>query len=240
MSTNFKFMSRLLPGWVWVFLGIHGLLVVANVVTFAMTRWFGFSPMSVFRLSDEANVPTWWSSIQWFLVGLVFSAMAFCLMERRNWRTWGICFPAAIFFFLSLDETASLHERVGKVWEAWGMTGLRTGTWVAICVPLFLVVLVMAVVAIWPQLKSHRSAMVKMGSGIALLLASAVGVELLANFFGDNTIGVNICVVIEELGEMCSTTLILWGALQWAAEKNIRIAFATPPNPIFVVDRRQA
>jgi len=67
---------------------------------------------SRFNLNDEANIPTWYSTVLLFSVSL--SSFIIFQMEqkfeniesgRRFWLGFG-----AVYFFLSLDEAARIHE----------------------------------------------------------------------------------------------------------------------------------
>jgi hypothetical protein len=128
-----------------------------------------------------------------------------------------------MFAFLSLDEVAMLHEQIG---HAWGPRSVRTGMWVVICLPIFLVALIIVARGIWPLLRDHPSALWRFAIGLALFLASAVGVELLANLYPDGSLAVHICVLIEETGEMLAHTILLWGAVDWAQQRGIRLSIA--------------
>ncbi len=220
-----NYMANMPPRWVWIFLGVNALMVVGNVVTFLLSRLFHLEPISLFRLSDEANIPTWWSSMQLLMIAQVLGVMAYYLVDRRNWRTWGLWLAVAVFAFLSMDELAVIHERIG---HAWGPRALRTGMWVPILTPVFVMVVVLVGRAIWPILRPYPAVMKRLAAGIILLLVSAVGIELIANFFEDQSMAVNICVIFEEFGEMCAGTLMLWAAVDWMHLSGIRLAVRQP------------
>jgi hypothetical protein len=60
------------------------------------------------RLDAEANLPTWFSSLQFALAGAACLAVA--VARRRASWPWGLL--GALMVLLSLDEVATLHERL--------------------------------------------------------------------------------------------------------------------------------
>jgi hypothetical protein len=96
----------LLTGTAVVVLASSVVLVLHEYV-YSMSR-----PKSLFNINGEANLPTWWNSALLLLIGIgALVARAF-ETERRPRLAWLIV--AVSGFALSLDEIASLHERLGK------------------------------------------------------------------------------------------------------------------------------
>lgn len=79
---------------------------------------------SFFELSKEGNAPTWFSSFLFTLIAFVCSAIYFVETHATSSPAVGRMRPAwlvfaALFLFLSFDETSQLHERLD-----WLMSGL--------------------------------------------------------------------------------------------------------------------
>ena len=78
------------------------------------------STVEMFSLSYEHNLPTWFSACILFSCGLALAGIASRAQrerERHRWHWWGLC---AAFFYISLDETAEIHEHLG-LWELHGV-----------------------------------------------------------------------------------------------------------------------
>lgn len=208
------------PKWVIGLVCMDLALGVANVLTFVISRALNLEPNHLFRVSNEANIPTWWSSAQLLMIGVVFAALAFFRFDRRDRRTWALWLPALFFMFLSMDEVASIHEQIG---EHYGSQSLRTGTWVAICVPIFLVGLGIVARAIWPFLRGHTEAIRLFALGMGIFVISAVGIELLTNIAPDGHWIANGINLVEEVGEMIGASIVLWGAVVWARSLGLRL-----------------
>lgn len=68
--------------------------------------------VGLFSLSHEQNVPTWAATCLLFSCGVALASVAADVSRRRapmsrHW--WGL---AAVFFYMSLDELAELHENL--------------------------------------------------------------------------------------------------------------------------------
>lgn len=217
-----------IPRWVMALLVVDLFMGVANIATFVISKVLDIGPIYLFRVSNEANVPTWWSSAQLLLIGVTLSAMAYHRSRRRDRGSWALWLPAVLFIFLSLDEVASIHEHIGHYY---GTQSLRTGMWVAICVPLFLIALVVVTRAVWPFLKGRTEVIRLFIIGLGIFLGSAVGIELLTNLYPDDHMGAHAINLVEEVGEMIGASVMLWAAVTWADSLGLRLKLERDRQP---------
>lgn len=177
----------------------------------------GGSTRYLWNLDSEANVPTWFSSMQLATVGLGVSGLAALgiggRMEKR-----ALVLAGFGFLVLSLDELISLHEKLGRGIEE--LTGARgttafdvTGQWVLVGAPLFLAAAALLWWALRGLFEGERRAGLLVSAGALLYLVSFAGIEALTNFVDAEA----TTVLLEEVGEMAGVTLILWGVLVLAA-----------------------
>ena len=100
------------PVIVWAFFAID----VAIGTIYSVDHLLGtpFAPVTrMFDLDGESNVPTWYSSIQWFVVFAVLFGVAerrVSLADRRSWFLWLL---PLVFLAFSADEVVQLHEHIG-------------------------------------------------------------------------------------------------------------------------------
>jgi hypothetical protein len=169
-------------------------------------------------LDAEANLPTWYSSTQLCLVAILFGAVAYrgADSSRRGRVLTGLV--AAAFLLLSMDETASIHEWLGKLSDALLAGGTRKGTMFARTGIWPFVIGVPSVAAfLWLLAAMRRhiahapGAFGRLLGGALLLFGCALIPEVFVNFVPAESTRV-IEVLIEELGEMVGTTTIAWGA----------------------------
>lgn len=193
---------------------------LASLVAFAMGgHW------DLLKLGEESNLSTWFSSTQLSLIGLVLATIAMRDVDSRQIATWSIALVPFFFFFLSLDEVAMLHERLGAWVGASSGLGaeLRTGPWMFVFAPLAGLLALAAAASFWPYLRHRPDALLLFAAGITLLACSAVGLEFAANFVEEGSLLQKALGFLEEIGEMAAGTLMLWGALIVTRAEGIRL-----------------
>ncbi len=200
----------------WLFITdviIALLAVVAHFVSSAL----GMEKFDLFRLGQENNLPTWYSSSQLLGVALLLMLFAYQRMQHMGRFDWRLLLPPAFFLFLSLDETASIHERMGEGLEMLLSylsvgTGMRVGTWTLICAPLFLIGLYIVGRITRPFWAEHPSVKWKLIIGLGVAFVSAVGGELIMAAVPPDSIAEKAETFFEELGEMVGVTILVWAA----------------------------
>jgi hypothetical protein len=97
----------------WLAVAI-ALLVAASTAGQIVRLRFGYTYLHglipLFYLDDEANAPTWYSSMTLLLAAALLLAIAATTRRHadRAWRYWAAL--AAVFAALSFDEVAQVHE----------------------------------------------------------------------------------------------------------------------------------
>ncbi len=213
------------PSLVRVF--FFGTVVVALI---AVAGFLLEAESDLVKVGEEGNIPTWFSSIQLFMIAAVLSLIAIRDIDRRSPSTWALAVVPGLFVLLSLDEVAMFHERLGE-WLSTSTdvgAGLRTGPWVLLFVPLVGLLTLAAAFVFWPYLKGRRDVIVLVVAGFGVFGLSAVGLELLANLPADGSAVHKLLGFAEEIGEMLAGNIILWSAALVVQLEGIRIDFGTP------------
>ena len=92
-------------------------------------RLFGLAP--ILSVNGERNVGTWFSSFLLLLCAVLLATVAANERRQRDRDALHWAFLAAVFVFLSIDETAMIHETVARVVRrSWGGSGLLYSTWI--------------------------------------------------------------------------------------------------------------
>lgn len=191
-------------------------------LAFLLSTWMG-KPVWVLHalldLDGEQNIPAWFSAVQLAVIGLVLLCMAH--MGGIRPAVPPIFFLAAGlgFLFLSMDESAALHEKLGATikrveWVPHFKAGL--GAWIAVYAVLGGVLVLAshrALITLWTH---HRRASLFVGGGLALIAAGGVGLEIVSYQYlrGTGTPELYALeVACEEFLEMAGATTILYGVL---------------------------
>lgn len=125
----------------WLLAG--ALTIYAASFLFAYLRYFhghdhvlGFARL--FRLRPESTVPTWYSSFLLLACAFVLSLIHLAKRRARDPFRHHWLLLAILFLFLSVDETAQIHETIGDLAakKASGLLGGFAPAWTAVYGPL--------------------------------------------------------------------------------------------------------
>jgi hypothetical protein len=186
-------------------------VVAASVMTLA------FAPAwvhEIFGLDGEANLPTWYATLQlafaaWVWLRIARAALDASPADRRF--VAGALLIGGALLFGSLDEASALHERIAL--NTADSLFPRTGYWVVAYVPILLAIGLGVVALVGRQLWQHRDSFSLVIGGAALFLLSAGGLELTLNLIpagGPEMLEAHL----EETGELIAVWLVLWGSLR--------------------------
>lgn len=217
---------RRIPTAVAVLLVLDGALVLAPLIDF----WAG-SPFAIVRnrldLDSEHSLPAWYSSMQWFCVGVLFGLFAIGA-ARGSWRK---CSPGmvtmALFALLCLafsaEEIIAIHEWLGQrsdvLLPGQSRANTRfssTGIWPLLIGMPIVAILAFMVVQMRRIFAPAPRAMRLLIVGLAVMFAGALIVELGANLIAgapDRSGMALLQLAIEEGFEMVGVSLLVWSAL---------------------------
>jgi hypothetical protein len=177
----------------------------------------------------EANLPTWYSSIQWALAGVVFAVYAAVPAPDLK-RGIRLCLPAVGAMLLSLDEAAGIHEWFGQRTDALLPDGTREGTllsvsgiWMLILIPLAVVAAIWVARLLGDHLRAAPSAASLLAVGAILFVLGAGVLEVLTNFADDQPARFGV-QILEEFAEMLAATTVVWGGLEMLRLSGVRIS----------------
>jgi hypothetical protein len=165
----------------WLFAVIAALVgidLLMSLVQFTHVFPLPSSAAHLLDLAEEGSIPTWYSSVQLLLATLLLGGIAtrkFALRDPHRLAWAGLTIG---FAFLSLDETASIHEEWGLLLR--GLVpreGIFYFRWTVIALALMPVLLLV----FWRFLKSlPQRTRLEVIAAAAVFLGGAVGLELVA------------------------------------------------------------
>lgn len=193
----------------------------------------GFVPL--FDIDEEANVPSWFSSVLLLICAGLLWAHARHAQESSDPHRRGWAGLAGIFLFASLDETAAIHERVGALLK--GVRGLHPSLYFAWVVPAIALLIVFALVYARFVFALPKPTRVRFIVAGVLYVGGAVGIEMLggnhASRYGMKTPGFGLLTHAEELCEMLGLVLFIYGLMRSAEERfaEIRVTIESTGVP---------
>lgn len=168
-------------------------------------------------LDQEAALGAWYSTVLWLL------AAALALLLRRQHRSaWQWTALAGLFLLLSLDEGASLHERIGFFLEEnIQLGGIFTYAWI-----FYGFALLAVAGAVFGRflLTLPRRALITFAVAAGVYVSGAIGFEM---YVADVTsgeieflpwLGWSVSVMFEEILEMLGIIIAIGGLLDLLRE----------------------
>lgn len=193
----------------------------------------GFGFARLFDLDGEGNVPAWYSSALLLLCAVSLAVIWNAKTLARDpyaihWR-----FLAILFLFMSLDETAAIHERLTiPVRSAINASGVLYYAWV---VPMMgaVVVIGLAYLRFLAALPHKIRKMVVLAGTI--YIGSALGLELVEGYwataYGEDNLPLRLIEALEDVGEMFGLVVFLYALMSYVrthfAEVRIQIGAST-------------
>lgn len=202
------------------------LLLVAGYVLNVLWGSPSWIVTKLIDLDDEGSIATWFSSMQLFVVGLLF------LFKSRHANA--VELPSAAFFcilglgfiFLSIDEAAAIHEKINIALKQIALMPRFKGDhgiWIYVYVLLagtFLVLTLRNFIVLWKH--SRRIAFIVV-IGLLTFVTGAVLLEIIGyQFLRDDMASWRYVteVALEEFLEMLGISIVLYGVLLLLIEVN--------------------
>lgn len=173
------------------------------------------------NLDGEQNVGAWWSGAKLLMIGQCFLIVP--LVDARKCITTPLLYWAVGlgFFFLSLDEVVSVHERITayviKNDLSWPLFNDTNGAWIFLYGLICLVLLITFAGAIKQAAASDAVSVLMLAGGFLILLSGAVGVEVLSYYDLLFEGGSAIQIFAEEGLELLGVTVMVLAAYRHAS-----------------------
>lgn len=207
-----------------VMLGIIAILLCANLAVVITALYFdhdymhGLAPLLNF--DNESNIPTLYSSFALIIASILLCAIGLA-HKSANEPSVAWLFLAIIFLFLSIDEMASIHERlIEPLRESLNTTGLLYFAWVIPYGCILLVFVTLYLKFLWQLPKSISLLFIISGT---MYVAGAIGFELLGGrhfeLYGRANIGYAAYYTCEELLEMIGIALFIYTLLTYISSE---------------------
>lgn len=198
-------------------LGFEALLVLGFCIVWIIAPGLKWGPISLFLDVDrEVSIPTWFSAIQLFAIGLLLILQARGAKQLRFY----LFILGLGFMFLSMDESAAIHEKIidsaKRLDVQWLLRLTFMGSHQAWMVPYVLVGLAVLLVGYRPVLfiwRNFRREAVLVAIGLVLFGIGGIGLEILSFEFAGTAsdTAYNWTIAGEEFLEMAGMSIVLYG-----------------------------
>ena len=178
----------------------------------------GFVP--TFYVDNEPSAPTWYSSAALGLVGVLLALIAAARMQTSDVYRWHWATLSLLFFGLSMDEIAMIHELpIDPLREMFGWGGVLYFGWV---VPGAVLVALVAIIYRKFLLSLPRRTQRLFVLAGLIFVGGAIGVEMVsgvqADQHGEENLAYALIVTLEELMEMLGVIVLIRALLEYIEE----------------------
>lgn len=188
-----------------------------------------FQEMRQFDLDDEANIPTWFSSMLMFMISILSLFIFQNYRDRDRMMRWGWCGLSVAFLALSIEEAAGFHEALMvPLRHGLGVGGIFHYAWV---IPA--IVLVLAFVAVYVPFLLRIPMKFRLLFIVAggIYVTGALGFEmiggLIASRVGEDVYYYGFVTFIEETLEIIGLTMFFGAVLDYFIERGGRVEIST-------------
>lgn len=184
--------------------------------------------MQLFALGADGNVPQWYSASLLLLCSILLALITAAAAENNHRTRWmGL---SIIFLYLSVDEAASIHEKVSSVLEArFSPEGILSYAWV-IPYGLLTLVFVLAYLKFVRDLPSATRWLFIIAG--AFYVGGALGLEMVNagtdDLFGRDNLIYILGTHLEEVFEMLGVSVFLYALLLYISSnvREINVSFS--------------
>jgi len=202
----------------WLFgtiLILNAICLVEHILMRLFDFEFSNGFLRLFDPAEEANITSWFSSKLLFIVAILVLLISRVKVGQSDTFSRHWSFLAGIFFFLSLDESAAIHEMTIKsLRNAFGATGIFYFSWVIIAVPLVLLVGLFFLRFVLNLPQGTRIQFILAG---VLYLTGVIGFEMLGGLFHESSF-YRIFVTVEETLENFGIGIFILSLVSYAGK----------------------
>lgn len=190
--------------------------------------------MELFSVNAEETIPTWYATILLFVSAVLLGAIAAVKRQTRDPHTGYWAGLSLIFFYLSLDEGAVIHELFSTPLETtFNTSGYLTFAWLIVFIPLLLIFALLYLRFLLRLPSRIRNFFVLAG---LFYVGGAVIVEAIsANRYaidGGVSFPYLAIATVEELMEMWGVVLFIYSLLSYMVVEGITAVIS--PTPLTV------
>ena len=202
---------------------LMGLALALNLIGLAaraLEKLLGYDNTVFVRFVDvsrEANITSWFSSVLLLIGALLILLIARLKnLEKDTFaRHWA--FMAYVFFFLSLDEAARIHEATIEPLRTFlNTSGIFYYAWVIIAIPVLLILAIFYAKFVFSLPGKTRNQFI---FAAVLFLSGALGLEMLGGFWFDVEVNglylSSILITFEELLENLGVVVFISALLTY-------------------------
>lgn len=215
-SLDYQISIRKITLWLTIITLVLNLLgVIGRGIEFLLGIEETTEIVRLVHVAEEGNLTTWFSAVLLLISCILLGLIASANHRQRNpyVKHWSAL--AIIFFLMSLDEAARIHElTIEPLRLLFDASGIFHYAWVLLAIP-FLIILAFAY---WKFIRDlpKRFRLLFILAGI-LYITAAMGMDMIVGYFISSDSAPRLLepllITIEELGENLAIVLFIYSLL---------------------------
>jgi hypothetical protein len=169
----------------------------------------------MFDFNSEGNLPTMYSVGALVIASILLFFVGFIKRRQKDKFALHWLFLGSIFFFMSYDEAAKMHERLNEITRSFLPESSMDFLYFAWVIPY--AILALAIGIIYLQFLKNlpkRTALLFIAAG-ATFITGALGFEMLTSYFRGVGFTIHLIITIEETLEMLGIILFIYAILDY-------------------------
>lgn len=210
--------SRKITFWLFVIVvALNAIGFVGRTVEYLMGIEETTELVRLFHVAEEGNVTAWYSSLLLLLSSLLLAITAFAKKTAQDpyLRHWKVL--SVIFFYLSLDEAARIHEiSIGPLRSLFNASGVFHYAWVIFAIPFVIFIMIYYSRFLFDLPQKTRNLFIAAG---AIYIVGVLGAEMVGGYLMSHKIEFwnvrPILVTIEEFLENVGIVIFISALLSY-------------------------
>jgi hypothetical protein len=178
-------------------------------------------------VDEEGNIPAWYSASLLLLCSFLLATIASAERRRQSRYAVGWLILSLVFAYLSLDESAQLHElSIPLLRDLFNPTGLLYYPWIVpagICVALFVLGYWRFLTGLPPKTRWLFLLAGAVFVGGALVIEALSGRQAL--LYGKQNLTYHLIITVEELFEMVGVVVFIYALLDYISRQFPKLVF---------------
>lgn len=206
----------------FLFLIATGLTAVSFAAS-CLKNGFDIVSMAPLEVGNDSSLPTWYSSFALLICALLLALVTAIKKKVGDAYTYYWFFLSALFFYISIDEVATLRETLDTATPSY-LGGAFYYTWTVVGIP-FVVIFAITYLKFLASLPKDTKRLFVVAGGVFVL--GAVGIEMLASLIhshygsADSMLHATV-TTFEEYFEMLGIIIFIYALLLYLTKQNIK------------------
>ncbi len=200
---------------------LGGFSFLIQIIKYSLGYDYIFGIVPLFDVDQEANIPTWFTSILLLLAGIILGIVTLRKYHSSDRYKLHWLILSFLFLYLSLDEVASVHEKANFILNA-KITFVNSD-------PFNLLLLIVLAIS-YRKFMLHlpRQTLIQFTGAASLFITGAFLIEFInVNFFPyiywQHSLLNSLIVTIEELLEMWGAVFFIYALIFYLGQKKHKL-----------------